>query len=153
MNEADDNVFANSHHLRDWLKTRGVQEDCAGTVAASLYPRGFDRPSTLQGIPADALVQQFGLSWPVALHVANKLKDSFKRSIFSHGLPRMGPILDATKLTSNPSIPTEEQHPRANLELGMFETLPDLELPYPITNIWTRYRKTALLVAFQVRQM
>ena len=67
------------------------------------------------------------------------------RSIFFHGLPEMGPISEATHFTSNPSIPTEEQHAEAWLKILPFSVLPDLEqnnLPDPDTNIiWSQVVK------------
>jgi hypothetical protein len=51
----------------------------------------------------------------------------------------MGPLSDSTKFTSNPSIPTEEQHATATLKIALFSTLSDLkELRCPKTNLWNR---------------
>jgi hypothetical protein len=51
----------------------------------------------------------------------------------------MGPLSETTKFTSNPSVPTEEQHAAAKLSISPFSNLSDLpELPYPKTNIWNQ---------------
>jgi hypothetical protein len=51
----------------------------------------------------------------------------------------MGPLSESTKFTSNPSIPTEEQHATATLKIAPFSTLSDLKkLPCPKTNLWNR---------------
>jgi hypothetical protein len=60
-----------------------------------------------------------------------------QKYIFSDGLPELGPLSETTKFTSNPSIPTEEQHATASLQIATFSILSDLEeLPCPKTNIW-----------------
>jgi len=62
-----------------------------------------------------------------------------QKHIFSDGLPEMGPLSETTKFTSNPSVPTEEQHAAAKLRISRFETLSDLgQLPCPKDNIWNR---------------
>lgn len=62
-----------------------------------------------------------------------------QRSILTHGLPELGPLSETTKFTSNPSVPTEEQHAAARLQISTFVALSDLgELPYPKTNIWNQ---------------
>lgn len=54
----------------------------------------------------------------------------------------MGPISEATHFTSNPSIPTEEEHAEARLKISTFPVLSDLELPDPDTNIiWSQVLK------------
>jgi hypothetical protein len=54
----------------------------------------------------------------------------------------MGPLSQSTKFTSNPSIPTEEQHAAATLKIADFAALSDLgDLPYPDTNIWNHLVK------------
>jgi hypothetical protein len=61
------------------------------------------------------------------------------KCIFSNGLPEMGPLSETTKFTSNPSVPTEEQHPTAHLKISTFSTLSDLgKLRRPKDNIWNR---------------
>jgi hypothetical protein len=61
------------------------------------------------------------------------------KSIFSDGLPVMGPRW-ATR-NSNPSVPTEEKHATAYVKFASFSTLSDLgNLPYPQTNIWCSLR-------------
>lgn len=61
--------------------------------------------------------------------------------IFSHGLPKLGPLSESTKFTTNPSVPTEDQHAAASLQISTFAALSDLEeskLPYPKTNMWNQ---------------
>jgi hypothetical protein len=51
----------------------------------------------------------------------------------------MGPLSETTKFTSNPSVPTEDQHAAATLKIATFSTLSDMkELPCPKTNLWNR---------------
>ena len=70
-----------------------------------------------------------------ALRDALSAKDN-RKSIFTDGLPELGPLSESTKFTSNPSIPTEEQHASARLKVSSFSSLLDLEeLPYPKTSI------------------
>ena len=66
-----------------------------------------------------------------------------RRSIFYHGLPEMGPISEATHITSNPSIPTDEQHREAWLKESSFSVLSDLASDLdPDTNIiWSQVLK------------
>jgi hypothetical protein len=73
----------------------------------------------------------------------NELEDRFEQAkqqqkcIFSDGLPELGPLSETTKFTSNPSVPNEEQHATASLQIATFSILSDLEeLPCPKTNIW-----------------
>jgi hypothetical protein len=73
----------------------------------------------------------------------NELEDLFEQAkqqqkyIFSDGLPELGPLSETTKFTSNPSVPNEEQHATASLQIATFSILSDLEeLPCPKTNIW-----------------
>lgn len=70
---------------------------------------------------------------------------SERRSIFTHGLPPLGPLSDTTKFTSNPFVPSDRQHAKAQVRIAKFSALSDLqgrELPYPETSIWTHVRKT-----------
>ena len=77
-----------------------------------------------------------------------RLGRSAKPHIFSHGLPPMGPLSETTKFTSNPSVPTEEQHASAQLKISSFTTLSDLgNLPYPKTIFGTRSGGTLALLA------
>lgn len=51
----------------------------------------------------------------------------------------MGPLSETTRFTSNPSVPSEEQHASAQLKITEFSTLSDLVgLPCPKTNIWNQ---------------
>jgi hypothetical protein len=89
------------------------------------------------------LLQELGAlknyACPVVAQPSPRALAAHENSIFSHGLPDMGPLSESTKFTSNPSIPTEEQHATAALQIAPFSALSDLgELPYPKTNIWNR---------------
>lgn len=62
-----------------------------------------------------------------------------QRSLITHGLPAMGPISESAKFTSNPSVPTNEQHAPAYLTVAPFEILSDLvEAGLPRDSIWNR---------------
>ena len=70
---------------------------------------------------------------------------SERRSIFTHGLPPLGPLSDTTKFTSNPFVPSDQQHAKAQVRIAKFSALSYLrgsELPYPETSIWTHVRRT-----------
>lgn len=62
------------------------------------------------------------------------------KNIFSDGLPELGPLSRSTNFTSNPSVPTDDQHKPARLTtINRFSTLsvvPDFR--FPKTNIWNQ---------------
>ena len=62
------------------------------------------------------------------------------KNIFSDGLPELGALSQSTNFTSNPSVPTDDQHKPARLiTINRFSTLSDLtDFRYPKTNIWNQ---------------
>ena len=56
----------------------------------------------------------------------NRQQQRQQRSILTYGLPELGPLSETTKFTSNPSVPTEEQHAAASLTISSFAILTDL---------------------------
>lgn len=72
-----------------------------------------------------------------------------RQSIFSHGLPEMGPLSESTCFTSNPSVPTDEQHAPATMKIAPFAVLSDLKEPgFPADNIWNRITEKGHLGGF-----
>jgi len=74
MSADEDKKFDNKEELKDWLKTRGVDEDKVADAAEKLLARGFNRPSKLLCISVDTLVRQ-ELGDATAMHLFNKLKE------------------------------------------------------------------------------
>lgn len=127
--------FANAGELEAWLESKGVPPRKAADAAATLFDKDFDCPSTLEGISSIQL-EKNSLTTPLAQLLHNKLKPKQEeKHIFSHGLPEIGPQF--SRFASKLSLPTEERHAAACLQVSKFAPLSDLgELPYPKTNIW-----------------
>ena len=66
--------FENANALKEWLIRQGAEVAKAGSAATTLFPHGFDLPSTLIGI-SSANLQTCGLSIAAAQHLSNMLKD------------------------------------------------------------------------------
>ena len=69
----------------------------------------------------------FGLNalFLMSNHTANFQHNKQSKSIFSHGLLELGPLCETTNFTSNPSVPTEQQHASASLIVSEFAVLSD----------------------------
>ena len=68
MNE--DVKFESKDDLKDWLKSRRVDEDDVD-AAAKLFTNGFNKPSKLLGISIQELKDHAGIVGPVAPRAVN----------------------------------------------------------------------------------
>ncbi len=110
--------FANAGELEAWLESKGVPPRKAADAAATLFDKDFDCPSTLEGISSIQL-EKNSLTTPLAQLLHNKLKPKQEeKHIFSHGLPEIGPQF--SRFASKLSLPTEERHAAACLQVSKF---------------------------------
>ena len=65
--------FANANELKAWLLEQCVDADDATHAAPLLFPKGYNRPSTLFNVTASILIDE-GVSKPIAVAISNQLK-------------------------------------------------------------------------------
>ena len=71
---SEDKKFSKDE-LKDWLKSRGVDDDDAVEAADKLFEKKFNKPSRLLGITIEMLARA-GIGDALALELNNKLDQS-----------------------------------------------------------------------------
>eukprot|EP00523_Entomoneis_sp_CCMP467_P012664 CAMPEP_0168788318 /NCGR_PEP_ID=MMETSP0725-20121227/12269_1 /TAXON_ID=265536 /ORGANISM="Amphiprora sp., Strain CCMP467" /LENGTH=171 /DNA_ID=CAMNT_0008838581 /DNA_START=277 /DNA_END=790 /DNA_ORIENTATION=+ len=89
MSADKDKKFENKEELKDWLKTRGVDEDDVAEAAEKLFARGFNKPSKLLGITVEEFAEinktmsgkEDKFSVALIRHLHNKLKEQQQQQV------------------------------------------------------------------------
>lgn len=121
--------------LRTYPALRDKSENLLRKAVLKLNEEFIETVSDLNLVTRDSLASKL----PALL--LDAIKPPHK-NIFRDGLPEMGPLSESTRFTSNPSVPSEEEHPAARAIICDFQCLTGLgELPHPATNIWNQVER------------